>query len=170
MSRLSVIGARLRGQFGRNRLERKLDDEVRFHLEMQIEDNVRTGMDPAEARSAALRSFGGIASMKERYREQSAFELIQTMPRDVLYANPPQEPRLYDGLRNCTGIGDWREYRHVQRASHRPASVAPVSIPGAVGDAVERDSVSERPGRQVGLLGCGAVAVSKQDVFGHGRV
>ena len=65
MSWASVIAARLRGLFGQKRLERELDDEVRFHLEMQMEDNLRAGMHPVEARYAALRSFGSVEPMKE---------------------------------------------------------------------------------------------------------
>jgi hypothetical protein len=86
MSRPGVFAARLRGLFARKRLERELDDEVRFHLEMQIEDNLRAGMNPTDARHAALRSFGGVEPMKETYREGSAFALIETMGRDVRYA------------------------------------------------------------------------------------
>src|SRR5437762_4744287 len=86
MSWASVVAARLRGLFGHKRLERELDDEVRFHLEMQIEDNLKVGMNPAEARYAALRSFGGIEPMKERYRERRAFALVETMAQDVRYA------------------------------------------------------------------------------------
>jgi hypothetical protein len=41
MSWLSRFAARFRGLFVHNRLERELEDEVRFHLEMQIEDNLR---------------------------------------------------------------------------------------------------------------------------------
>jgi predicted permease len=81
-----VFAARLRGLFGRNRLERELDDEVRFHLEMQVEDNVRAGMNPAEARSAARRSFGGMDPMKETYREQRSFALVETTAQDLRYA------------------------------------------------------------------------------------
>jgi hypothetical protein len=65
MSWTSVIAARLRGLFGRDKLERELDDEVRFHLEMQIDENVNAGMSPVEARYAALRGFGAIEPMKE---------------------------------------------------------------------------------------------------------
>lgn len=43
MSWASVPAARLRGLFEHKRLERELDDEVRFHLEMQIEDNRKAG-------------------------------------------------------------------------------------------------------------------------------
>ena len=86
MSWASVVAARLRGLFEHKRLERELDDEVRFHLEMQIEDNLKAGMNPAEARYAALRSFGGIEPMKESYRERRAFALVETMAQDIRYA------------------------------------------------------------------------------------
>lgn len=86
MSWASMVAARLRGLFGHKRLERELDDEVRFHLEMQIEDNLKAGMNPAEARYAALRSLGGIEPMKERYRERRAFALVETMAQDIRYS------------------------------------------------------------------------------------
>ena len=86
MSWARVVAARLRGLFERKRLERELDDEVRFHLEMQIEDNLKAGMNPAEARYAALRSFGGIEPMKEMYRERRAFAVVETTAQDLRYA------------------------------------------------------------------------------------
>src|SRR5262245_54216958 len=67
MSRRSVLAARIRALFFRRRLERELDDEIRFHLEMQAEDNERAGMDAREAALAARRKFGGTAAMKETY-------------------------------------------------------------------------------------------------------
>ncbi|MGH9630873.1 MAG: ABC transporter permease, partial [Bryobacteraceae bacterium] len=86
MSWPRVVAARLRGLFEHKRLERRLDDEVRFHLEMQMEDNLKAGMNPAEARYAALRGFGAIEPMKETYRERRAFALIETMAQDLRYA------------------------------------------------------------------------------------
>jgi putative ABC transport system permease protein len=86
MSWARVVAARLRGLLEHKRLERELDDEVRFHQEMQIEDNLKAGMNPAEARYAALRSFGAIEPMKERYRERRAFALVETMAQDIRYA------------------------------------------------------------------------------------
>lgn len=86
MSWGTVIAARIRGLFARKRLDRELDEEVRFHLEMQAEDNLRAGMDPAEARYAALRSFGGLEPMKETYRERSTFAPIETTAQDLRYA------------------------------------------------------------------------------------
>src|SRR5579872_4726457 len=86
MSWPSVLCARLRGLFLRNRLDRELDDEIRFHLEMQAEDNQRAGMKPAEARYAAIRSFGGAEAMKQSYRESRSFESIEAIALDLRYA------------------------------------------------------------------------------------
>lgn len=86
MSWATVVAARVRGLFLRRRLERELDDEVRFHLEMQMEDNVRAGMSEGEARRAAMRQFGGRESMKETYRERRGFAPVETTLRDLRYA------------------------------------------------------------------------------------
>jgi len=86
MSWARAATARLSGLFRRTRLERELDDEVRFHLDMQIEDNLKAGMNQSEARLAALRSFGAIEPMKERYRERRAFALVETTAQDIRYA------------------------------------------------------------------------------------
>src|SRR5690242_5288913 len=86
MSWATVVIARLRGLFEHKRLERELDDEVRFHLEMQIEDNRRAGMNPAEARYAALRSFGGVEGMKETYRERRTFAQVEATAQDLRHA------------------------------------------------------------------------------------
>src|SRR3954471_18228331 len=86
MSWVRMLAARLRGIFEHKRQEHELDQEVLFHLEMQIEDNLKAGMNPAEARYAALRSFGGIEPMKETYREQRSFAWIETIAQDLRYA------------------------------------------------------------------------------------
>ena len=86
MSRARVMAARVRALFGRGRLERQLNDEVRFHLEMQAEDNETAGMSPAEARSAALRSFGAVEPMKESHRDRRAFAFLETLAQDVRFA------------------------------------------------------------------------------------
>ena len=81
-----VLTARLRSLFIRNRLDGELDDEVRFHLEMQTEDNLLAGMSPAEAHLAALRSFGGVEPMKQQYREWRAVTAIESVGQDMGYA------------------------------------------------------------------------------------
>ena len=86
MSRRSVLAARIRSLFSRKRLERELDDEIRFHLEMQADDNIRAGMAPKLAHSAAARSFGGVMTIKETHRGRRAFHPLETVAQDVRYA------------------------------------------------------------------------------------
>ena len=83
MSWPRVFVARLRGLFIKGRMEEELDDEIRFHLEMQAEDNRHAGMTQAEARRAAMRGFGGIDPMKERFREQRTFAWTATVTQDI---------------------------------------------------------------------------------------
>ena len=49
-----------------------MDAEMRLHVELQTELNVKAGMDTDEARYAALRQFGNVASLQERARGISA--------------------------------------------------------------------------------------------------
>ena len=86
MSWPRLLAARLRGLFSKNRFERELDDEVRFHLEMQAEDYRRRGMDSAEARLAARRDFGGVEPMKEMLRERRTFSWLDIVAKDVTHA------------------------------------------------------------------------------------
>jgi predicted permease len=86
MSWAAVFAARLRGLFQHKRLERELDEEVRFHLEMQIEDNLKAGMNPDDARYATMRSFGGLEPMKETYRERRTFAPVERTAQDLRYA------------------------------------------------------------------------------------
>ena len=59
----------LRSAFWRNRVEHDLDDEIRFHVEREIAENVARGLTAEEARKAALRTFGGIEQHKEECRD-----------------------------------------------------------------------------------------------------
>src|SRR6185369_5523847 len=85
MNRLRQLAARVRGMFGRHRLDSDLDEELSIHLEMLIEDNVRRGMSLKEARNAARRSFGGVEQTKEAYRDQRGFPIIDSLARDLRY-------------------------------------------------------------------------------------
>ncbi len=85
MTWLRVFIHRLRGLFLKRRLERDMEDEIRSHLELQIEDNRRQGMSPEEARHAALRKFGGVEQVKEVYRERRGIALVETTLQDLRY-------------------------------------------------------------------------------------
>ncbi len=77
---------RLRSLFRRRAAERELDEEIRDHLEREIEANIARGMTPQEARRAALRAFGGVEQRKEESRDTWGRSSIENRLRDVRYA------------------------------------------------------------------------------------
>ena len=85
MTSLRIFLSKLRGLFRKRELEREMDDEIQAHLEMQIEDHLRQGMDPDEARYLALRKFGGVDQVKETYREKRTLAGVETLFRDLSY-------------------------------------------------------------------------------------
>ena len=86
MEWLRIFGARLRGLFRKQQLDRELDSELRAHLELLTEENVRRGMTPEEARRAARREFGGVEQTKELHREQRAFHFFDVLLQDLRFA------------------------------------------------------------------------------------
>jgi predicted permease len=64
---------RLINAFRRERLERELDAELRAHIQLDIDRNLRAGMPPAEARRVAHARLGGVEQVKERWREARPF-------------------------------------------------------------------------------------------------
>jgi predicted permease len=60
---------RIRTLIQRDAVERELDEELAFHLEMETQKNVREGMRPEEARRQAAIKFGGVDRYKEKVRE-----------------------------------------------------------------------------------------------------
>src|SRR6266545_4654538 len=69
----------------RRRAERELDEEIRSHLEMEIERNVAEGMAPEEARLAARRSFGSLALSKEDSRAMWGLGSLEILWQDLRY-------------------------------------------------------------------------------------
>ncbi len=85
MTSLRILLSRLRALFQKRKLDDELADEIQSHIEMQIEDHVRQGMSPEEARYLALRKFGGVDQVKETYRERRALPWVETFVRDLRY-------------------------------------------------------------------------------------
>ena len=77
---------RLRSLFRKDAVERELDQELRFHLEHQIGENISAGMTPEEARCAALRAFGGVEQFKEECRDERRVNIVETLLQDARYA------------------------------------------------------------------------------------
>jgi predicted permease len=83
---LAIVRNTLRSLFRRRRAEAELEDEFRYHLEREIESNLRAGMPPREARLAALRLIGPIAFHQEACRDWRGTAYLETCARDVRYA------------------------------------------------------------------------------------
>jgi predicted permease len=85
MTWLRIFIYRLYGLFLKRKMERDLEDEIRSHLDMQIEDNLRLGMSPEDARYEALRKFGGVEQVKESYRDRSSLSFVDSTLQDLRY-------------------------------------------------------------------------------------
>jgi putative ABC transport system permease protein len=77
---------RIRGFFGKRSRDRELEAELRAHLDMLTDENIRRGMSPVEARYAARREFGGVERAKELHREQRSIQLIDSLLQDLRFA------------------------------------------------------------------------------------
>jgi putative ABC transport system permease protein len=66
-------------------LVREMEEEMRFHLEMQIEQNLEAGMSPEEAGRAARRQFGNQTWLKEVSREMWSVRFTETLIQDARY-------------------------------------------------------------------------------------
>jgi predicted permease len=86
MRGLRAFFARLGGLFGRERRERELRDEIDSNLALHIDENMRRGMAPEEARRRALIHLGGIEMTKELYRDQRGLPLLETLFQDLRFA------------------------------------------------------------------------------------
>ena len=82
---LNKLRLRVRAIFSKAKIEDELEDEVRFHLEREVEENIARGMNPEEARFAALRSFGGVERVKEESRDERGVRLVEELWHDLRY-------------------------------------------------------------------------------------
>jgi putative ABC transport system permease protein len=86
MDLLRILFMRCAALFRRGKLDADLDEELHAHIDLAIQENLQHGMSPEEARTAALRAFGGVTQTREAYREQRGFPLMQQLGRDLRFA------------------------------------------------------------------------------------
>ena len=79
------IWYRVRALLRREQLDAEIEEELRSHVDMQTEANLQQGMGPQEARSAALRKFGWVESIKEKCREARGMGWIERFGQDLRY-------------------------------------------------------------------------------------
>jgi predicted permease len=85
MRRIRVLLIRLAGFFHKGHLERDLEEELQFHLQVEIAENERKGMTPEDAKSAATRRLGSVAQIKETYRATRSLPALESLLQDVSY-------------------------------------------------------------------------------------
>ncbi len=85
MNWVHKLRLRFRALSQKERLDARMDDEMRSHIEMQTQENIEVGMQPEEARYAALRQFGRVESIKETCREQRGVTWIENLGQDIRY-------------------------------------------------------------------------------------
>jgi predicted permease len=81
-----VLRLRLRSLFRRQQVNQELDEELRDHLERQIEVNLAKGMSPAEAGRAARLSLGSVGRIEEKCYEARGVNMIETFLQDLRYS------------------------------------------------------------------------------------
>ncbi|MGA8036409.1 MAG: ABC transporter permease [Candidatus Acidiferrales bacterium] len=85
-SSLNQLLARIRALFSKSEIDADLDQELESHIAMLVDENVRNGMSPQDARRAALIRIGARESTKELHREVRSLPWLDTLAQDLRYA------------------------------------------------------------------------------------
>ncbi|HEX6050681.1 MAG TPA: ABC transporter permease [Gemmatimonadaceae bacterium] len=150
MAIMHRLGMWLAALLRRERLEYDLDREMRFHLDMEIEANVRRGMVPEEARRQALLAFGGVDRHKESARDERGTRILESVLSEFRFA--VRGARLNRGFALITtltlavGIGATAAvYSFANWVLYRP-------VPGVVApDELVLVSFEDNPGQPTGI-------------------
>jgi predicted permease len=86
MDWIRILLSRCAAFFRRQELDGDLDEELRSHIDLAVEENLKHGMTPQQARTAAFREFGGMTQTKEEYRVQRGLPWLEQAARDIRYA------------------------------------------------------------------------------------
>jgi predicted permease len=86
MNALRSFLSRFLGLFRKDDRDADLAAELESHLAFHIDDNLRAGMSPAEARRQALLKLGGLDQAKESYRDRRGFPWLDSLAQDVRFA------------------------------------------------------------------------------------
>jgi hypothetical protein len=83
---LTDLRIRFRSLFRRSAVTREINEELQFHLELQIEKYLQAGLTREQARRRVRLEFGGLTQIKEDCREARGVSFIDHIGQDVLYA------------------------------------------------------------------------------------
>ena len=76
---------RLRSLFRKREADQALNEELQFHIQAQIDEYVAQGMNPEDARSAAIRRIGGVEQVKEECRDMRQMNLVDNFLQDLRF-------------------------------------------------------------------------------------
>src|SRR5215217_1869720 len=85
MKWFNILRDRVRALRQREAVIDDIDREMRSHLELQVEANIRAGMSPAEARERAMRSFGNVNRAVDAAYDVKGGGLFETLAQDIRY-------------------------------------------------------------------------------------
>ena len=124
MDQIRTLLSRCASFFRRQRLDQDLDEELRSHIQLATEENQQRGMSEQEARTAALRAFGGVTQTRESYRVQRGLPFLEVLWSDLRYAvrQLSQVARLHADHGAHAGDWDWHEHSGIQHDGCRGAA------------------------------------------------
>ena len=85
MKSVRALLMRVSGVFGSKKSERELAAEIESHLQLHVDDNIRAGMSPDEARRRAVIALGSVEGTKEAYRDRRGIPWFESIVRDLRY-------------------------------------------------------------------------------------
>ncbi|HYL64093.1 MAG TPA: ABC transporter permease [Candidatus Methylomirabilis sp.] len=86
MRRVRALFLRLAGFFSKQHRARDIDAELRSHLHLHIEENLRAGMSLEQARRHALLKLGGLEQTKQDYLGRRSLPMLETLLQDLKFA------------------------------------------------------------------------------------
>ena len=125
MSQIKGLGARVRSLFGARSSESRMEEEFRFHVEMETTRLVeREGLSPAEARRRALVAFGGLDTHREAMRDGRGARWLDDLivDRAICAARDATSARLRDRRGADARRRDRRQRNHLRFRRQPPLS------------------------------------------------
>jgi predicted permease len=83
--RFRAFAVRAAASLWRSRADQDMNAELESHLQLHIDDQIRAGVPPDEARRRAVLALGGLEPAKERYRDRRGLPLVDGLRQDIVY-------------------------------------------------------------------------------------
>ncbi len=85
MDWIRILFSRCASLFHKKELDNDLDEELRSHIDLAVEEHLARGMSKEEARQAAVRAFGGVTQTKEQFRITRGLPILEVLAQDIRY-------------------------------------------------------------------------------------